>query len=159
MICISLSPSSTKDLESSSSVMCKRCLRPSVNAFLIRPIAMPTMRTKRQKKLVKADEAKNSYWQKGENPPVNEMWKTATTAKTCTGVAIESTIQAIFLQYSTILLEETSWPWIKIVEEEIDCSPFSDINGVQHTKKHPRSIVMTDVRNDWIILFDWAEVS
>ena len=56
--------------------------------------------------------------------------KQATAAKTCTGENAESTIQAIFLQYSTLLLE---------VKEQIDTALFTDIYGVQHHEKHPRS--------------------
>jgi hypothetical protein len=56
--------------------------------------------------------------------------KKATAAKTCTGENAESTIQAIFLQYSTLLLE---------VKEQIDTALFTDIYGVQHHEKHPRS--------------------
>ena len=74
-----------------------------------------------------------------ENLPVNKSWKKATAAKTCTGEAVESTIQAIFLQYSTLLFEEVSRPWAKIVKEQIDTAPFTNIYGVQHHEKHPRS--------------------
>jgi hypothetical protein len=65
--------------------------------------------------------------------------KQATAAKTCTGENAESTIQAIFLQYSTLLLEEASRPWAKIIKEQIDTALFTDIYGVQHHEKHPRS--------------------
>ena len=74
-----------------------------------------------------------------ENPPVIKSWKKATAAKTRTGETVESTIQAIFLQYSTLLSEEASRPWAKIVEEQIDTAPLSDIYGVQHQEKRPRS--------------------
>ena len=68
-----------------------------------------------RKKLVKATEAKDSYQGMNENLPVNKLWEKATAAKTHTAENIESTIQAIFLQYSTLLLEEVSRPWAKIV--------------------------------------------
>jgi hypothetical protein len=74
-----------------------------------------------------------------KNLLVNKLWKKATAAKTHTGEATKSTIQAIFLQYSTLLLEEVSQPWAKIVEEQINYSPFTNIYSVQHTEKHPRS--------------------
>jgi hypothetical protein len=74
-----------------------------------------------------------------ENLPVIKFWKKATAAKTRTGENIESTIQAIFLQYSTLLSEEASRPWAKVVEEQIDNAPFTNIYGVQHKEKHPRS--------------------
>ena len=92
-----------------------------------------------EKKLVKATDAKDSYQGMDENLPVIKLWKMATAAKTHTGENIESTIQAIFLQYSTLLSEETSRPWAKVVEEQIDIAPFTKIYGVQHKEKHPRS--------------------
>jgi hypothetical protein len=92
-----------------------------------------------EKTLVKATEAKDSCRGTDENPPVIKMWKKATAAKTRTGENVDSTIQAVFLQYSTLLSEEASRPWAKIVEAQIDCDPFTDIYGVQHTEKRPRS--------------------
>jgi hypothetical protein len=92
-----------------------------------------------EKKLVKATEAKDGYRGTDENPPVVKSWKKATAVKTRTGETVESTIQAIFLQYSTLLSEEASRPWAKIVEEQIDTAPFTDIYGVQHQEKRPRS--------------------
>ena len=92
-----------------------------------------------EKKLVKVTEAKDGYRGTDENPPVVKSWKKATAAKTHTGENIESTIQPIFLQYSTLLLEEASQPWAKIVKEQIDTAPFTNIYGVQHHEKHPRS--------------------
>ena len=74
-----------------------------------------------------------------DNLPVHKLWKKASSAKTRTGETIESTIQAIILQYSNLLLKEVSRPWAKIVEEQIDTAPFTDIYGVQHQEKHPRS--------------------
>ena len=62
-----------------------------------------------------------------------------TAAKTHTGEIIESTIQSIILQYSPLLSEEASRPWAKIVEEQIDAAPFTNIYGVQHNEKCPRS--------------------
>ena len=89
--------------------------------------------------LVKATEAKDSCRGMDENPPVVKTWKKAIAAKTPTGENVESTIQAVFLQYATLLLEEASRPWAKIIKAQIDCDPFTDIYGVQHTEKRPRS--------------------
>jgi hypothetical protein len=58
-----------------------------------------------EKKLVKATEAKDSYQGTDENPPIVKMWKKAIAAKTFTGENVESTIQAVFFQYSTLLSE------------------------------------------------------
>ena len=63
-----------------------------------------------EKKLVKATEAKDSYRGTDENPPVVKTRKKATAAKTHTGENVESTIQAVFLQHSTLLSEEQVGP-------------------------------------------------
>jgi hypothetical protein len=95
--------------------------------------------TEAEKKLFKATEAKDGYRGTDENPLVIKSLKKATAAKTRTGENVESTIQAIFLQYFTHLSEEASRPWFKIVKEQIDTAPFTDIYGAQHQVKRPRS--------------------
>jgi len=82
---------------------------------------------------------KDSFQGKDENLPFYKSWKKASSAKTCTREAIESTFQAIFLQYSTLLFEEARQPRAKIVQNQINYSPFTNIYGVQHTEKHPMS--------------------
>ena len=68
-----------------------------------------------------------------------KSWKKATSAKTCPGDAVESAIQAIFMQYSTQLSETAHHPWITIIGEQIDCKPWADVYGKEHPTKHAAS--------------------
>ena len=61
--------------------------------------------------------------------------KKATAAKERMGKAIETAIQEIFMQYSTLLLEEARHPWSKFFGEQIDCEPWTDAFGVQQLNK------------------------
>lgn len=63
-----------------------------------------------RKKLVKVTESKDSYQGMDENPLDDKSWKKVTAAITCTGENIEFIYKAIFLKYSTLLLEEASRP-------------------------------------------------
>jgi len=94
---------------------------------------------KAEEKLTAATEAKENYQGMDENPPVIKLWKKATAAKTCTGEAVESAIQAIFMQYSTQLSETARRTWTTIVGEQIDCKPWMDVYGNEHPKKRPAS--------------------
>ena len=94
---------------------------------------------KAEEKLTAATEAKENYQGTDENHPVMKSWKKATSAKTRTGEAIESAIQAIFMQYSTQLLETVHCPWTTIIVEKVDCKPWTDAYGNEHPTKHPAS--------------------
>ena len=48
---------------------------------------------------------------------------------------IESLITQVSQLYSNLLLEEARRPWIKILGEQIDVTPWTDLFGVEHTKK------------------------
>jgi len=51
--------------------------------------------------------------------------------------AIMSVANQVFLLYSNLLSEEVKQSWNKILAEQIDCSPWTDLQGVEHTA--PRS--------------------
>jgi hypothetical protein len=74
-----------------------------------------------------------------ENPPSLKALNKATAAKECTGETVVSAIQEMFMQYSTLLSEEAHCPWNKILREQIDCEPWTDVFGVQHLNKRPAS--------------------
>jgi hypothetical protein len=99
-----------------------------------------------EKQLAKATEAKDSYRGMDENPLVIKFWKKATAAKTRTGENIESTIQAIFLQYSTLLSEEGSRPWAKVIKEH--CAS-SCLCRLRHSSNCTLSNI-TNVINQWL---------
>ena len=92
-----------------------------------------------EEKLTAATEAKESYLGSEENPPVIKSWKKATAAKTRTSEAVASAIHEIFMQYSTLLSEEARRPWTKIVEEQINSEPYTDVYGIQHSEKRAAS--------------------
>ena len=65
---------------------------------------------KAEEKLTAAIEATEKDKGMDENPPSLKALKKATAAKECTGKTIESAIQKVFMQYSTLLLEEAALP-------------------------------------------------
>jgi hypothetical protein len=92
---------------------------------------------KAEESLTAATKAKENYQGADENPHVIKSWKKATAAKTCSGEAVESTIQAIFMQYATKLSETAHRPWTTIVGEQISCEPWTDVYGTEHPMKRP----------------------
>ena len=65
--------------------------------------------------------------------------KKAIAAKTGASKAIVSAIQEVLIQYSTLLLEEAHRTLNRIVEEQIDCEPWTDVYRVQHPVKYAAS--------------------
>jgi hypothetical protein len=84
---------------------------------------------KAEEKLTAATNPKENYQGTNENPPVIKSWKKATAAKTHTDEAVESTIQAICMQYATQLSETARRPWTTIVGEQIGYEPWTDVYG------------------------------
>ncbi len=70
-----------------------------------------------------------------ENPPVIKSWKKATAIQTRTSEAIETMIHEVFIQHSTLLSKEAGQPWTKIVKEQINSEPWTNVYWVQHPKK------------------------
>ena len=52
---------------------------------------------------------------------------------------MESLIAQVFQLYSNLLTEEARRPWCKILGEQIDVTPWTDLFEVEHTEKHHRS--------------------
>ena len=48
---------------------------------------------------------------------------------------MESLIAQIFQLYSNLLMEEARRPWCKILGEQIDVTPWTDLFGVEHAKE------------------------
>ena len=91
------------------------------------------------KKLTKATEDLANYKGKDEKSPKHKWVEKATEAIACEDEAIESIIAQVFQLYSNLLMEEARRPWSKILKEQIDVSPWNDLYGVEHAKKHKRS--------------------
>ena len=90
------------------------------------------------KKLTKASEALN-YKGKDENPPKKKAVEKASEAVSHEEETIESLIALVFQLYSNLLSEEARRPWIKILGEQIDVTPWTDLFGVKHNEKQKRS--------------------
>jgi hypothetical protein len=91
------------------------------------------------KKLTKATEAFGNYKGRDENPPKKKAVEKATEAVACEKEAIESLIAHVFQLYSNLLREEARRPWCKIIGDQIDVTPWSDLFGVEHAEKCHRS--------------------
>jgi hypothetical protein len=74
-------------------------------------------------------------------PPKKIAAEKATEADSHKKAAIESLIVQVFQFYSSLLTVEARRPWCKILGEQIDVTPWSDLFGVKHAKKHHRSWV------------------
>jgi hypothetical protein len=74
-----------------------------------------------------------------ENPPEKTAVVKATGAISQEKESIESLIAQVFQLYSNILTEEARRPWCKILGEQIDVTPWSDLLGVKHAAKRHRS--------------------
>ena len=49
--------------------------------------------------------------------------------------SIKSLISQVFQLYSNLYTEEARRPWCKILGEQIDVTPWSDLFGVKHAEK------------------------
>jgi hypothetical protein len=73
------------------------------------------------------------------NPPKEKTVQKDTEASAQADEAIEPIANKVFQLYSNLFMEEARRPWNKILGEQIDCSPWIDLFGVKHVKKHKRS--------------------
>ena len=48
-------------------------------------------------------------------------------------------IQQMFMIYSSLLMEEARCPWNKIIGEQIDCDPWTDLYVEDHPRKSTQS--------------------
>ena len=87
------------------------------------------------KMLVEANEALTNYKGRDNNPREKKAVQKSTHEKeTC-----ESLITQVFQLYSNLLMEEARRPWSKILGEQIEVTPWTNLFGVEHTKKQKRS--------------------
>eukprot|EP00804_Cyclotella_cryptica_P019249 CCRYP_006145-RA/>CCRYP_006145-RA protein AED:0.47 eAED:0.41 QI:0/0/0/0.5/1/1/2/0/578 len=91
------------------------------------------------KKATKDEEAFKSYSGSDVNPPEEKAYEKALEATTKADKAVTSVINQVFSLYSNLLTEEARRPWKKIVSEQIDCSPWTDIYGEEHPEKREQS--------------------
>ncbi len=88
--------------------------------------------------MIKASEALANYKGRNENPLPKKAIQKSTEAVACKKETCKSIIAQTFQLYSNLLTEEARRPWCKILGEKIDVTPWTDLFGVEHTKKQKR---------------------
>ena len=86
-----------------------------------------------------AIEAYGNYKGRDENPPEKKAVDKATEAIAHEKESIESLIAQVFQLYSDLLTEEARRPWCRIIGEQIDMTPWTNLFGVKHAAKRHRS--------------------
>ncbi len=87
------------------------------------------------KRLQKAHEVFDDYQGSDENPPEKRAVNKANEATTKASKAVKPIINQVFSLYSNLLTEEAWHLWKKIVSEQIDCRPWTDLYGEEHPNK------------------------
>ncbi len=112
------------------------------------------------KKLTKASEAFENYKGKDENPPENKAVEKASEAIARKEETIESLIAQVFQLYSNLLSEEARRPWTKILGEQIDVTPWTNLCGVKHAKEQKRSwLSFMDCITFHLLMVFWSDVA
>ena len=72
-------------------------------------------------------------------PTKKKAVQKATEAVTCEKETCKSLITQVFQLYSNLLTEEARRPWSKILGEQIEVTPWTDLFGVERTKEQKKS--------------------
>ena len=72
-------------------------------------------------------------------PPKKKAVQKATEAITREKETCESLITQVFQLYSNLLTEEARRPWSKILGEQIEVTPWTNLFGVEHTEEQKKS--------------------
>jgi hypothetical protein len=89
--------------------------------------------------LTTATEALGNYTGEDVNPPKAKAVQKAMEASACAKEDVEPIINQAFQLYSNLLAKEAQRPWIKVLEEQIDCTLWTELYRVEHVEKHRRS--------------------
>ena len=90
------------------------------------------------KKLTTAKTAIENYKGRDENPPKKKAVEKAQEAVAREEETCQSLITQVFQLYSNLLTEEARRPWTKILGEQIDVTPWTDLFGVEHAEKQKK---------------------
>ena len=90
-------------------------------------------------KLQKANEALANYKAGDENPLEKKAVHKATEAVAHEQETCKSLITQAFRVYSNLLMEEARKAWSKIIGEQIEVTPWTDLFGVEHTNEQKKS--------------------
>ena len=88
--------------------------------------------------MTKAIEALANYKGRDENPPNKKAVEKAQEAVACKEETSQSLITQVFQLYSNLLTEEARRPWTKILGEQIDVTPWTDLFGVEHAEEQKK---------------------
>ena len=72
-------------------------------------------------------------------PPKKKAVQKATEAVTHEKETCKSLIAQVFQLYSNLHTEDARRPWSKILGEQIEVTPWTDLFGVEHAKEQKRS--------------------
>ena len=50
-----------------------------------------------------------------------------------------SVTKQVFQRYSTLITEKARQPWTKIMQEQVEATPWTDLQGVEHAEQHTKS--------------------
>ena len=67
------------------------------------------------------------------------MVEKAQEAVACKEETCQSLVTQVFQVYSNLLTEEARRPWTKILGEQIDVTPWTDLFGIEHAEEQKRS--------------------
>ncbi len=84
----------------------------------------------------------------------------ASEAIACEQETIESLITQVFQLYSYLLLEKVRRPWMKILGDQIDVTPSTNLFGVKHAKEQKRSwISFMDCITFHLLMVFWSDAA
>ncbi len=89
-------------------------------------------------RLQQAQEAFANYQGMDENPPEKKAVQNATTAIAHEQETYKSLITQVFQLYSNLLTEEARRPWNKILGEQVEVAPWTDLFGIEHSEARGR---------------------
>ena len=65
--------------------------------------------------------------------------KTAATAYEKAKAEMASVAEQVFELYSMLIAEKARQPWTKLVQEQVEAAPWTDLQGVEHAEQHTKS--------------------
>ena len=75
-----------------------------------------------------------NYKGKDENPPEKKAMRNATTAIAHEQETYKSLITQVFQLYSNLVMEETRRPWNKILGEQVEVAPPTNLFIIEHSE-------------------------
>ena len=67
--------------------------------------------------------------------------KTAATAYEKAKAEMTLVVEQVFQLYSMLIVETDRQPWTKIMQEQVEAAPWTDLQGLEHDEKHAKARV------------------